>query len=196
VDRATADVKVVYILGSSRGGASIVGRVAGLMKGAVFGGELRRFWGPARRPGRICGCGKTHGECEVWSRMLEDGAGFLQPSADAIAALQQRVAPVRRSWLAALRILRHDGPPDAAAERYLAALTDLHHSFARTTGASIVIDSSKNACDAALLAGSRDTSPFCVHVVRDPRSVVFSRRRNLADPARTRPWNAVRTGGY
>ena len=196
MERAPAGVKVVYILGSSRGGTSIVGRTLGLIEGAVFGGELRRLWGPARQSGRTCGCGRPLAECEVWSQILRDTPEHPQPDPERVVALQDRVAPIRHSWWAAAKILRRHGPLDDAAERYLKVLTDLHRSFARTTGASIVVDSSKNAGDAALLAGATDVTSYCVHVVRDPRGVVLSRRRDLADPARTRPWNAARTGGY
>jgi hypothetical protein len=196
VERAPADVKVVYVLGSSRGGTSIVGRILGLMQGAVFAGELRRLWGPARQPGRTCGCGRPLAECEVWSQMLHDDAKYPQPDTEAVVALQDRVAPVRHSWWSAAKILRRHGPPDDAAKRYLDVLTDLYRSFANTTGASIVVDSSKNAGDAALLAQVEGLNSYCVHVVRDPRGVVLSRRRDLADPTRSRPWNAARTAGY
>ena len=196
VEQAPADVKVVYVLGSSRGGTSIVGRILGLMEGAVFAGELRRLWGPARQPGRTCGCGRPLGECEVWSQMLGNGAEHPQPNPAVVEALQDRVAPVRHSWWSAAKILRRQAPPDGAAKRYLEVLTDLYRSFAHTTGASIVVDSSKNAGDAALLAGVKGLNSYCIHVVRDPRGVVLSRRRDLADPTRSRPWNAARTAGY
>lgn len=193
-------VKVIYILGSSRGGTSIVGRFLGLLGGATFGGELRRLWGPALQPGRqTCGCGKPLAECEIWSKLLADGATYLQPSPDQVARLQDRVAPIERDWLYARKILRKRRHPSPSSPegRYLGVLGDLHEAFAAASGASVLVDSSKNASDAALLAFAPHESTYCVHVVRDPRGVVLSRRkRTMADPGGLHPLQALRTTFY
>jgi len=73
-----------------------------------------------------------------------------------------------------LRRLTAPPPPTTAAGRYLAAYTDLHEAFARVTGASVVIDSSKSAADAALLAVRPDVTTYVVQILRDPRGVAFS----------------------
>jgi sulfotransferase family protein len=193
-------IQVVYILGSSRGGTSIVGRFLGLLGGATFGGELRRLWGPALQPGRgTCGCGKPLPECEIWSKLLVEGAPYLQPSPDEVARLQNRVAPIGHDWWHAGKILRRRRAPSgsSARGRYLRIFRDLYEAFAAESGSTVVVDSSKNASDAALLAFAPEASTYCVHVVRDPRGVVLSRRqRTMADPGRPHPLQAVRTTIY
>lgn len=193
-------IHVVYILGSSRGGTSIVGRFLGLLDGATFGGELRRLWGPALQPGRgTCGCGKPLPECEIWSKLLADGATYLQPSPDQVAHLQDRVAPIGRDWWHARKILRRRRRPSPSSPegRYLGVLGDLHQAFAEASGASLLVDSSKNASDAALLAFAPHEATYCVHVVRDPRGVVLSRRkRTMTDPGGLHPVQALRTTLY
>jgi sulfotransferase family protein len=200
MSRRPTGIKVIYVLGSSRGGTSIFGRFLGLLGGATFGGELRRLWGPALQPGReMCGCGKPLSECEIWSKLLVDGASFLQPSPEEIARLQERVAPIRRDWWHVRKILRRRRPPPPSSPegRYLGILGDLHEAFAAASGASVLVDSSKNAGDAALLVFAPHESTYCVHVVRDPRGVVLSRRkRTLADPTGPHPLQAIRTAVY
>jgi hypothetical protein len=192
-------VKVIYVLGSSRGGTTRVGRTLGLLRGATYAGELRRLWGPAREPGRTCGCGKQHTTCEIWSQLIVEGATYLQPSPQEIARLQDEVAPVGHSWWGARRILRRPSrpAPTSGEGRYLQALSDLYRAFARATGSAVIVDSSKNAGDAALLARGDVVSAYVVHIVRDPRGVVHT-RRTLAgvDVSRPRPWSTIRTTVY
>lgn len=199
MDQGDIGTKVIYVLGSSRGGTSIVGRFLGLLEGTTFAGELRRLWGPARRPGRNCGCGQPHSECEIWSKVLVQEASYWGRNPGDIERLQDAVAPTSRMWWHAWRILRRASPPSLADAqgRYVAILCDLYSAFARASGSGVIVDTSKNPADAALLARSPSVSTYCVHVIRDPRGVLFSRRkRTVPDPTQPRPWGALRTTIY
>jgi hypothetical protein len=187
--------KVIYVLGSARGGTSIAGRLMGLIEDAALVEELRRLWSKGLRPGRTCGCGTPHSECEVWSELLVEGASYLEPSLDEVGRLQETAAPGEHPWWHTLGILRSAVPPPltTAKGRYLEIYCDLYRAFARATGSSVLIDTSKNAVDAALLAFASQVSTYCVQVVRDPRGVLFSRRKRTAqDPTRANPWKAIR----
>jgi hypothetical protein len=188
----TAPTSVVYVLGAARGGTTIVGRVLGSLDGVAFGGELRRLWGPAQRPGRTCGCGRTLDACEVWSK-VRAGASGLDDATD-ILRLQRSVAP-RHLWWHAWRMTRSSAHPPPNQASYLAALSDLYHAFARATGVSVVVDTSKKAPDAALLPLGPSLSAHCVQVVRDPRGVVYSRRKRTTpgEASRPRPLASLRT---
>ena len=174
--------KVVYVLGPGRSGTGVLGRVLSTIEGTVFAGELRRVWSRGLRPGRTCGCGRPHAECEVWSKLLVPGAIFAQPSLAEIGRIQKQVAPEHLGWRSALRLRRLTSPPPVttAGGRYLAAYTDLHTAFARVTGADVVIDSSKSVADAALLAVRPDVTTYVVQILRDPRGVAFSLQNHAA----------------
>ena len=196
---ATADrVSVIYVIGSSRGGTTRVGRTLGLLSGATFAGELRRLWGPSMQAGRRCGCGEPHDRCEIWSRLLVDGAPFLQPSPERLARLQDRVAPVTRSWWHTRRLLRRGAADQRTPEgRYLRALTDLYEAFARVSETEILVDTSKNLGDAALLNRASNLQTYCLHVVRDPRGVLHTRRILAGHSASSpRPIESIRTAVY
>ena len=49
--------------------------------------------------------------------------------------------------------------------------------FAEQTDSPVVVDTSKRPLDAAVLAGLEDISHYVLHIVRDPRAVVYSWRR-------------------
>jgi len=199
METAADRVSVLYVIGSSRGGTTRVGRTLGLMSGARFAGELRRLWGPSMQAGRRCGCGQPHDRCEIWSRLLVDGAPYLQPSPEHLARLQDRVAPVKRSWWRTRGLLRRDVPADRRTPegRYIRVLTDLYAAFAHVSEARILVDSSKNLGDAALLIRAPTVEAYCVHVVRDPRGVLLTRRKLAGrSPARFRPIESIRTSVY
>ena len=173
-----------------------MGRVLGALRGAVFGGELRRLWGPAQRPGRRCGCGQPLPECEVWGKLLVPGSTYWSDDPGRIARLQQSVAP-RHMWWHAWRMVRSDSSPrpGSASRRYLTALSDLYTAYAGATSAELVVDTSKKAPDAALLRLGSQISAYCAQVVRDPRGVVYSRRKRTTPGAvsRPRPFATIRT---
>lgn len=180
-----ARTKVIYVLGPGRSGTGVLGRLLSTIDGAVFAGELRRLWSRGLRPGRTCACGRPHAKCAVWSKLLVPGATFAEPSLNEIGRIQKKVAPEHLGWRSALRLRRLSAPPPpaTAAGRYLAAYTDLHTAFARVSGATVVIDSSKSAADAALLAVRPNVTTYVVQILRDPRGVAFSLQNHSANSA-------------
>lgn len=192
--------KVVYILGTARGGTSIFGRVLATLEGAVHGGELRRLWNPGLQPGHTCGCGKPPSDCPIWSKLLVPGATYMEPSLREVARLQEQAAPEHHSWWKALKILRSSATPEPTSDegRYRAAFSALYNAFARESGSSVVIDGSKNPADAALLLHSPEVRMYCVQIVRDPRGVAFSRRKRRApsEPTRASPVETAKTAAY
>lgn len=181
--------RVVYILGPGRSGSGILGRTLSTTPGAAFVGELRRAW--RIRPDRTCACGRPHAACPVWSTLLVPGSDLVGPARSEVARLQDRVAPARLGWWAALRLRRLAAPPspETPAGRYLEAYTRLHRAIGGATGSSLLIDSSKSAADAALLALRPEVPTFLVQLIRDPRGVVSSLQRH----AGRRSWVGRRT---
>lgn len=198
-DSGAKEIRVVYIGGSTRSGTGILGRVFSKIHGAAHGGELRRLWnGGLRR--RTCHCGRPHADCPVWSKLLVPGASYIEPSLDELALVQRAAAPEHHTWWRALKILRwRTRPaPSSAEARYVAMYSDLYRAFARATDSTLILDNSKNPADAALLADASDVTVYCVHIVRDPRGVLFSlRKRSIPDdPGRAVPLETVKNAVY
>ena len=173
---------VVYVLGPGRSGSGVLGRLLSTIPGSAFMGELRRVWSRGLRTDRTCACGRPHATCPVWSRLLEAGGPLAEPGRARIAAIQRRVAPERLGWRVALARGRLTGlpTPGSPERRYVDAYAALYDAVARVTGASLVIDTSKSAADAALLALRPGPPTVLVQLIRDPRGVVSSLQRHLA----------------
>jgi hypothetical protein len=148
----------------------------------------------------MCDCGRPHADCPVWSKLLVPGKSYLEPSLDELGLVQNDAAPETHAWWHALKVLRREGrrARSPVETRYLALYCDLYRAFAHTTAASIVLDNSKSPVDAALLAGASDVHAYCVQIVRDPRGVLFSRRKRSSPdrPGRVRPSETIRTAIY
>lgn len=186
------ETKVVYILGSQRGGTTIVSRMLGTIEGVVHGGELRSFWTAGLKK-QICGCGKTYAECEVWSNVL---VRLDIADVEEMVRLQRRVAPAGQAWWHARRVLRRDSALDPASPqgRYTAAVARLYRAFALASDAKVVVDSSKHPGEAALLTKAADVSLYCIHVVRDPRGTVYDREIRRSGRLRHRLERVGRSG--
>lgn len=167
--RGSPPIQVLYILGSQRGGTTILGRVLGTIDGCAFAGELRNFWSAGSK---VCGCGKPHAECEVWSQVHRRMPGRSREEA---IDLRRRSAPDAHSWWHVRRLLRGNEPfPDESVEaRYGRLMVELYREYAAASGARVIIDSSKHPAEAALLRRTPGISLVCVQIVRDPRGAIF-----------------------
>jgi len=84
-------------------------------------------------------------------------------------------APQAPSAASVLRPAR--APSWRPLDRYIDAADHLYRAVGRVTGARVVVDSSKLIQDAAALRLLPHVDPYFVHLVRDPRAVAYSMRR-------------------
>lgn len=165
--------RVLYITGMMRCGSTFVGNVLNEMPGAVHIGERYFLWKNALlRDGTntLCGCGRDLLECEVWSGRLRDPGGW---KARRLWDLQQRFLRTRHTAPRLAELRGHRDPPPEVVE-LSDAIADTLRGVAEASGAPLVIDSSKNAADAAVLARRPDLDVRLLHLVRDPRATVTS----------------------
>jgi sulfotransferase family protein len=181
-------VKVLFILGGSRTGSTIVDNVLNEVDGFFSGGEIRYLW-ERLLEGRLCGCRRRFQDCPIWSRALESGFGV--PEGDQIDV--REVASWQRDSLRLERLFHVLRVADGrtTGSRSLQAFAEvtqrLYRALCDVTGAQVIVDSSKRASNAAMLGMLDDVSPYYVHLVRDPRAVAYSRQRRKLNPDRTDP---------
>jgi hypothetical protein len=185
---STERVKVLYIVGWGRSGSTIIDNLLGETDGFFTAGELGHLWQRGLIEGRRCGCGDILTECEIWSRVLQTAFGDgHQDALDAreVVVWRREAVRVRHSW----KLLQHTpGTPvgNPALDSYISAVDRLYRSVAATTGARVIVDSTKRPSDAALLRLLPNVDAFYLHLVRDPRAVAYSWRRRKAQLDRNR----------
>jgi hypothetical protein len=166
---------VLSIVGPGRSGTTILASVLGEVAGVFSGGELRWLWRRGVLERRPCGCGMPLDQCPVWSVVLPKVRRGTAEAA-AIATAQDTLSSLRHR----LRVIR-DAARGATGwsplDRVRGVTAELLPAIAGVTGARVIVDSSKRAQDAAVLAGIDGVDHYVLHMVRDPGAVAFSWQR-------------------
>lgn len=194
----TASVKVLYVLGIYHSGTTLLGNLTGQLDGYFFAGELRSVWRKLAIPTAKCGCGDKLSDCPVWSEIFSIAFGNedLAAIGTHMWRLQRESLHEFHTWMrvpALLRRTRGGLPPSSPLAQYAAGLGRLYRAAGQVTGAEVIIDSSKEPTDAALLLRMPDVQASFVQIVRDPRGTAYSiaRRPRAGRPAENRLRDSV-----
>ncbi len=175
-------LKVLFIGGYGRSGSTLLDRVLGQVPGFLSVGELRHVFQEGFLENRRCGCGDPFLECDFWQAVTERAFGELtEGEVEAIAALKERVD---QWWLLPLlgrrvgtRAQRRD------LDHYRRILRRLYAAIAAESGASVLVDSSKDVSHGYALRGlDGDLDLHVLHLVRDSRAVAWSWQRRKFNP--------------
>jgi hypothetical protein len=177
-----AGPRVVYIAGWGRSGSSVLEQVLGEIDGWFSCGELNLIWW-----NQTCGCGVPVFECDFWKPIIDDlRARHPDLEPQEVIAFQERLLGPRPSSLVGIARDARRAPDDVTPRRsYSELLTELYAGAAERAGARVLVDSSKTATDAYLLAALTDADLYVVHLVRDPRATAFAwakRKAKSYDP--------------
>ena len=136
---------------------------------------------PLNRP---CGCGAPVFECELWGPIVARlRAAYPELGTGALAQVERKELAGGLGGFAAIAREARRGPSGGTPLRRYAALhVDLGREAARATGAGVVIDSSKAAALAYLVASLTSADLYVVHLVRDPRAAGFAWRKVMRRP--------------
>ncbi len=184
-----SDVKVLYIVGFTRSGTTILANVLGELEGFFSAGEMQHhFWRVGVRRNWTCGCGQPFGECEHWSAVLK--AGFDAERAgldgDAMLALQQRVLRTRYTWRYLWQPRRRLAVRSRSAPLSRADRTPLPcgRGRDRRSRRRRSLEVARPWRCAPSMPG---VTPYYVHLVRDSRAVAHSWQRKKSGLAQFSP---------
>jgi len=175
-------LKVLFIGGYGRSGSTLLDRVLGQIPGFFSVGELRHVFQEGFVENRRCGCGEPFLECPFWRGVTRRAFGQLTAAElDDLTALKGRVDHWWRAPLLGRRIGGRERRRDV--DRYRRVLRRLYAAIAAESGASVLIDSSKDVSHGYALRGLDDTIDLRVlHLVRDARAVAWSWQRQKFNP--------------
>jgi hypothetical protein len=178
-DPATS-LKVLAIVGAGRSGSTVLASILGEAPGFASAGEIRWLWQRGVMERRPCACGLPPSDCPVWAPVVTRTLAAVDPDPDravaTIVAAQSEVAALPRR-MRALRSASSTTTSWPALQVVRTAVDAAFHAFADATDARVVVDTSKRPHDAAVVAALPDLDLYVLHVVRDPRAVAYSWRR-------------------
>lgn len=161
---------ILFIVGASRSGSTLLERLLNELPGVMSVGELCRIWRRGFIENQLCSCGQPFHDCPFWNEVVQRlDSGGTTTDAHAVDALGRGV--YKAGVQAAPR-----------REAFLAHWSRLFRAIADTSGARWLVDSSKDPVYAAQLAGLPGFETRYLHLVRDARAVAYSKMRRRLRP--------------
>ena len=173
---------VLYIAGTGRSGSTLLAGLLGRVEGHVAVGELRYVWSRALVEDHLCECGARFRNCPFWADVFAEGfGGFDESHPEEVARLAARVDRIRHIPRLAAPGLR-SAPFRADLEALGQVLRRLYSAILSVSGASVVVDSSKDPSYAYVLSAVPSLDVALVHLIRDSRAVAYSWTRERVRP--------------
>lgn len=181
-------VTVLYVAGTGRSGSTLLGNMLGQVPGFFSGGEMNNLFKRGVTENWYCGCGVRFDSCPVWTEILVRVYGPSGPDPEAMVRCLDRLTRVRQipSLLRSKTKPARLGPE---APQCLTKLDGLYRALGESTGARVIVDSSKSPSYGFLLGMLPSVDLRVVHLIRDPRGTAFSWRRRVmrSDGAAEKP---------
>ena len=155
--------KVIYLLGCSRSGSTILDSILGSATNAIGLGELEKLHESGWLGSDYCGCGVKVNDCDFWTGVRRRWA--RNSDLNSYIRMQSRYCRVRQ----VPRLLFSRKGSGTAFGDYADSTTSLYKSIAAESGAEVIVDSSKNPIRALALSRLKAIDLRLVHLVRDPR---------------------------
>jgi len=171
---------VVLLGGLGRSGSTLLERCLGQIGGVTALGEVLHLWERGLRNDQRCGCGESFSRCEFWQDVGRRAYGGWS-EIEAESAVADRYAIVRNRRLGALLFGQFGAGKRLQRNRLLRRLGALYAAVQDSTGARVLVDSSKHPAYGFLLRRAA-VRVRCVLVVRDPRGVAYSWAKHVVRP--------------
>lgn len=151
---------LIYITGYGRSGSTLLDIALGQHRHVLGSGEVGALTRHVWANDEYCACGQRVRSCRLWAEAVTAWDGddrYLQ---------SQRRTEGLVSWRRLLPL-----------RQFRTQTARLFQSLARQSGRPIVVDSSKLPGRGFALASNPSVEIYAVHLVRDPRAVVWSMRK-------------------
>jgi hypothetical protein len=175
-----ARIPVLFIMGVGRSGSTVLDSILGNHPDVVGLGELRNLPGAGWDRQEYCACRERVTDCAFWSEVRRRWVELTgDASAESLRAAQRRVERTS-NWFGLTG--RRPGP-EAEFQSYARLTGALLEAIRQTSGAKVLVDSSKHPLRALALSRVDGVDLRAVHLVRDGRGVAASLLRPIApDP--------------
>jgi hypothetical protein len=152
-------IKVIYILGHSRSGSTLLGFHLGGLKDTFFAGEIKRYG--KRVYTRQCTCGKGTMECIFWSKFIRLNKAYF--------SLTSRNDNILRKAVSNFKYLL-TGPSKSSITREKTLLANLYKSVNEEVEAcQYIVDSSKSLNRLVVLESIPEIEVYTLYLTRNVR---------------------------
>ena len=172
VSKRDTDIKVVFIVGFTRSGSTLLEHLLSIAPETVAVGEMAYLWEPEVRNNSYCGCGTKLDCCPFWRKILTAQQSFFE---------KDRSPEVSQFWQFFRDLLnKEDGASGPQYRRFLDQIGSVYRAISEQTHGSVIIDSSKKPIFGLAVCRVPNVSATLIHLVRDSRGCAFSWTRRKA----------------
>lgn len=169
-------IKIVYLTGYGKSGATLIGRHLGNSQEAFFVGELKYFWDRGLLKNYECTCGKKVDSCNFWKNVIDEYLEFF-PSIDkkSISNEFRKFEKLKNYFkLKKFEENKVDNTFKLLLDKYLEHNEKLYEIIAKVSGKNTLVDISRIPGRLLALSFSNKIELYPVYLMRDPRGVLNS----------------------
>ena len=172
-------LKILYIMGASRSGSTLLDTVLSDQPGVFGAGELCNLISAMDIRRNYCACGSRSAECPLWVAVRREWSSSTGPDvASRYTELRSSVERIRN-----YPRFRERAADDHRLQEYLRLSKALFEAIAKVSGATTIVDSSKGPIRALALSRMEGVEFRIIHLVRDVRGVAHSLAQSFdSDP--------------
>jgi hypothetical protein len=174
-------LKILYIAGMGRNGGTLLDRILGSYDNIFSLGEFRFVWLKGVINDELCNCGLPFSQCKFWSSVFQDAFGGMESIrnqnlvrlyhyVDRTRYIPMLISPWKPAWFR------------VKFEKYKEILGRLYFSIGKLSRRSVLVDSSKFAGHAIVLASLDNVDLYVIHLVRDSRATAYSWKKKIKKP--------------
>jgi LPS sulfotransferase NodH len=171
------NIRIVYIMGCHRSGSTLLDTILGSHPQIESVGELydisQRGWVAQTS----CACGEPAAACPFWLAIRREWARVSGRQDEPTYGALVRAMEKRRLWLPRLAAEIRRGSP--RFNEYAHRTRALFQAIQTVSGKTVIVDSSKRRSRVLLLSAIAGIDLRVIHLVRDPRGVVWSAKKRL-----------------
>lgn len=172
---------VLYVGGMPRSGTTLLDLMLGQLPGHCDVGELFYLWQAGVQRNQLCACDKRFADCPFWSEVGRRAfGGWDAVDAQQMMALQSSVDTSRH--IPQILLARFLPRFRRRLEEYTDLLLRVYSAVLAVSGEAVVVDSTKRPSTAFVLWRSSRIDLRLVHMLRDPRAVVYAWTKTVAVP--------------
>lgn len=169
-NQSRGPVHIIYIMGPGRGGSTLLERVLNSAPTAFALGEFHTFWRMDHKD-LVCSCGSPVLRCSFWNEVIET-AGVGRAELNALRCGEDAI--VRTQYLVKRRFSLPGIAADPAVRSFIELQRVLFEAISTVSGCETLVDSSKSAPRAWILAAVQDVS--IIHLYRNATDTIVSWR--------------------
>lgn len=167
--------KLIYIMGAGRSGTTILEILLANNPGIIGVGELTHIFRDGFLGNELCACGDKFNDCHFWSKICNEYT-WNEAEINQLFNLFKSVSSHLRFPLNALNVCN-----TRKQKSYHLANQKLFESIAKTARANTIVDSSKYAGRALVLAKMQLESVYILSMTRSPVGILQSFRKPLLE---------------